>query len=415
MTIQVSSHPIPAFPPRNMLAHTLMWLIFAFSHVVLVEPAPYEFLIILAILYACFASLQISRQLLPLIVLLGLHLGSLILAAIVAVELMPSLQFAGISAIVYATTLVFSIFIWSIPSCINSINHGYVVAGVTSSILGIAAYFGFLGDYSDSLLRFSRVKSLFKDPNVYGAFLIPPAVYCFLKFLTSRPLRTLFWCTGFICISTGMFLSFSRGSWFGLAFSLGLCLLFLFSSPVYAGIRMRYLGRCLVLGGILVISLLYTSNHESIAGLLGQRFSLVQSYDAGPGGRFSNQVKSVTLLMEKPLGYGKADLKNLLPLDPHNVYLKLTLLSGWLGGTLYVLFVLLTLNIGFNLVMNAPPAIVLSAITYYSAFICYVLMGFIIDTDHWRSYFAVAGILWGLSAYANTLSRAPFDSERRSL
>ncbi len=173
MTILASSQQILTAPPRNVLAHSLLWLIFACSHVVLFEPAPYEFLVILAILFACLVSLQISQQLLPLIALMGLHLGSLILAAMLSVELMPSLQFAGISVIVYATTILLSIYIYSIPSCINPINHGYVIAGLLSSMLGIAAYFGFLGDYSEILLRFDRVKSLFKDPNVYGAFLIP--------------------------------------------------------------------------------------------------------------------------------------------------------------------------------------------------------------------------------------------------
>ena len=127
MTILASSQQMLTAPPRNVLAHSLLWLIFACSHVVLFEPAPYEFLVILAILFACLVSLQISQQLLPLIALMGLHLGSLILAAMLSVELMPSLQFAGISVIVYATTILLSIYIYSIPSCINPINHGYVI------------------------------------------------------------------------------------------------------------------------------------------------------------------------------------------------------------------------------------------------------------------------------------------------
>ncbi len=231
--------------------------------------------------------------------------------------------------------------------------------------------------------------------------------------MTVRSSRAMIWGCGFICISAGLFLSFSRGAWLALTFSLGLCLLFLFASPIYSHIRVRFLGRCMLLMMALAASLLYVANHESVTGLLGQRSSLLQSYDAGPSGRFSNQVKSLTLLVENPLGYGKADLKQLLPLDPHNVYLKLTLLSGWFGGTMYMLFVLLTLNQGFSLVMNATPATILSAITYFSAFICYMLMGFIIDTDHWRSYFAVAGILWGLSAHNNALVSTRTGAKRR--
>jgi hypothetical protein len=37
-------------------------------------------------------------------------------------------------------------------------------------------------------------------------------------------------------------------------------------------------------------------------------------------------------------------------------------------------------------------------IAAFAAFVGVALEGFIIDTDHWRSYFLILGMVWGLAA-----------------
>ena len=48
---------------------------------------------------------------------------------------------------------------------------------------------GYLGIGHDLFTRYDRAKALFKDPNVYGPFLILPAMYALQRVLVAMPRR----------------------------------------------------------------------------------------------------------------------------------------------------------------------------------------------------------------------------------
>jgi hypothetical protein len=84
-------------------------------------------------------------------------------------------------------------------------------------------------------------------------------------------------------------------------------------------------------------------------------------------------------------------------LQQHNVYLQAFLVYGWAGAMAYLLLLLLTLFVGFRAsLMRTPwqPYLVAS----FAAFVGEVAEGFVIDTDHWRHFYLLLGLIWGLSA-----------------
>jgi hypothetical protein len=91
----------------------------------------------------------------------------------------------------------------------------------------------------------------------------------------------------------------------------------------------------------------------------------------------------------------------------HNVYLSVLLNAGWLGGGVYWILVGLTLVLGFRHALKATPTRPLFLIVYAS-FVAVALEGAIIDTDHWRHFYLLMAVIWGLMfARTATLPSAP--------
>src|SRR5690554_3985446 len=56
------------------------------------------------------------------------------------------------------------------------VRRAYVAVAVVSAAIGILAYLKVLPN-AELFLRYDRAKAMFKDPNVYGPFLILPAMW----------------------------------------------------------------------------------------------------------------------------------------------------------------------------------------------------------------------------------------------
>jgi O-antigen ligase len=83
--------------------------------------------------------------------------------------------------------------------------------------------------------------------------------------------------------------------------------------------------------------------------------------------------------------------------QPHNVYLEIFLVAGWAGGMAYIVLVIATLFVGLRSALVRTPWQSFVIVTI-AAFVGEVAEGFIVDTDHWRHYFLLLGMVWGLTA-----------------
>jgi hypothetical protein len=95
----------------------------------------------------------------------------------------------------------------------------------------------------------------------------------------------------------------------------------------------------------------------------------------------------------------------------HNVYLNSFMSGGWLAGFAYFTLTAITVVLGMRYAFVATPW----RATYHAVYAAYLGMvaeSLIIDSDHWRHYFLILGVLWGLMSV--TRSRLAIGRENVS-
>lgn len=119
------------------------------------------------------------------------------------------------------------------------------------------------------------------------------------------------------------------------------------------------------------------------------------------------------MLLERPFGFGPREFGKIFGLDPHNVYINAFGSYGWLGGITYMLLIISTLIVGFKgLLMRTPWQG--ASIVLFVTFFCTAMQGVQIDTDHWRHFYWMLGLTWGLyAASANYLARHSVEQAGR--
>src|SRR5262249_8248357 len=125
--------------------------------------------------------------------------------------------------------------------------------------------------------------------------------------------------------------------------------------------------------------------------------NVVNPYDVGEGGRFTLQELALGALLEFPNGLGPFEFARIHGLQQHNVYLQGFMVYGWLGGVTYLLLLVITLLVGLRSAFAATPWQTYSILAF-AVFVGEVGEGVIIDTDHWRHFFLILGMVWGLAA-----------------
>ncbi len=202
----------------------------------------------------------------------------------------------------------------------------------------------------------------------------------------------------------GLLLSFSRGAWihFGLSAVIMIGLLFLTARTRADRIRIIVVvGAGALLLAVFVGVLL---SIDKVAELMKERASLNQSYDSGPMGRFGRHAYGWQMALDMPLGIGPLQFTRFFPEDVHNVYLNAFMSGGWTGGIAYHVLVGATLVVGLVGALGRAPFQPVT-IAVFACFCGLAFEGQIIDSDHWRHFWVLAGLLWGL-ALANRVAVA---------
>jgi len=365
------------------------------SSFVFVEPSPHDALIFILLLTCVTAHVGFDRKLVPLLLLLLLWLigGSLSLIQVGNEE--KAIQYLGTSFYLSVAAITFAcLFSEGNAVRLAIMRRAYILAAVVATATGYVGFFHLLPG-SDVFLANERVSATFKDPNVYGPFLIYPMLLISMELVT-RGLRVSS-LAALAFLLSGLFLSFSRGAWANFAVSLTIC--FVIMLAMTRDPRMR--GRIALLGvgavvaaALLVIALM---SIDSVYQLFLDRAKAIQPYDIGPGGRFSLQQLALNAILDHPNGMGPFEFARVFGLQQHNVYLQGFLVYGWLGGAAYMTIVAVTLVLGLTAVRVTAP-LQNYLVAAFAAFVGEVCEGLIVDTDHWRHFFLLLGLIWGLTA-----------------
>jgi O-antigen ligase len=373
------------------LLHGALFLTILGSFLVFIEPSPYEVLSAFLVFTCLLARVTMDRKLLPLVILLLLYNIGGAFSLIPVIDDEQSRRFVMISFYMAFTAIIFAM-IFS-TDCVRRseiLRQAYIIAGVCAAIAGIVGYFKGI----ELLTLYGRARGTFKDPNVYGPFMVLPMLFILQSFLV-RGFRLLP-AAALLVMAAGLFLSFSRAAWAHMVFSAAMMMVLLFVTTPNGWFRARLVAfsvmTTLAVSGLLV-GLLAVGN---VGTVFKERASLNQYYDRGESGRFANQKKSVNDLIERPNGYGPLHFRYHFTNDPHQVYLNAFASYGWLGGFSYLALVLTTLAIGLRTVFVTTPwqPYFIAIMSTYTGV---AIEGMIIDTDHWRHYYLLLGLVWGFT------------------
>jgi hypothetical protein len=383
-----------AVPFRERILLMILFVTVLSSSVAFIEPSPHDVLMGVLAVAGLIAGIRFHRALvLPFLLLLVWNLsGMMALLNVPGQE--KTVQYAVTSFYLATAAILFAmLFAENTMMRLSTMRTAYILTAVIIALCSAAGYFHIPG--AETFVRDDRALGAFKDPNVFGPFLILPAMLLLEPMLRRRIdiLNMIF--TGIILF--GLLLSFSRGSWFHFVVSAMVVVALVFLTVPTPKARMRVLG--LTIASIAVVSVLIVIllSIDSIGSMFKERAHLIQYYDVGQGGRFRLQELALGSVLDYPNGMGPFEFARVHGLQQHNVYLQAFLVYGWAGAMSYFILLLSTVWIGFRTALKCTPWQGYS-IAALGAFIGEMAEGFVIDTDHWRHFYLILGIIWGLAA-----------------
>jgi len=395
------------------LRGTLLWLTAFSGAFVFMEPGPYELVSLLTILVFAVTSLSLRASLMPLILLLVLYNIGFSISVIQVLADRQADTWVLVTWYLSGTAAFYAAAVGANTEArLDLLMRGTMAAALVASSAAVIGYFHLIPGLSDFFLRYERARGTFNDPNVLGAFLVLPALIALQRILAGGIRDTLRSSLSLGLFTTALLLSFSRAAWGQLAVSA----VVMMTLTTITSRSSRERSRVLIVAGCGLVALAsmvaILLSIEQVRDLFWQRASLEQSYDAGPLGRFGRYGLGFLMVLDQPLGIGPLQFANVFPEDPHNSYLNSFVSGGWLSGFSYLALMLVTLVVGWRFVFVAAPWRPIY-IAVYAAFIGVVGESAIIDSNHWRHYFLLLGLMWGLMA-ASRPYLSYFDSATKT-
>jgi hypothetical protein len=396
------------------LRGALLWLMGFSGAFVFIEPSPYEIVGVVAIVLFALTGLSLRPALAPLVLLLILlNIGYATAVVQVSDQTKPVL-WVMISAYLAGTAIFYAGMLGTNTQYrLQLLMRGYLTAALIASLAAVAGYFHLLGGTLDMFVLYDRARGTFNDPNVLGAFVVLPGLMVFQRMLAGR--RVIRSTIARLIMLAALLLSFSRGAWGQFVFAAALMMALTFFTSRSSGERLRIL-LVAVLGLVVVaVAIVALLSIPQVAELFTQRATLEQSYDVGRYGRFGRYLLGADLALEHPLGIGPLQFSRYFVEDPHNTFLNAFMSGGWLAGFAYLTLSLVTVAMSTRfLFVRTPWQPIYHAV--YAAYVATVVESFIIDIDHWRHYFLLLGVLWGLMAVSRPyLAPVPAEGHLRTV
>jgi O-antigen ligase len=378
----------------------LVWLLTAVSSIVFIEPAPYDLLAVGTLAAFFLAGMRVPRQLaVPVLLITAFVIGNW-LAAAVSPDPAGTLRSLGIRTYLCGTFVLFACAVASAPQrMLRALWAGYALAALVAIAWGSLQYFGYIPRPPD----WYRAQGAFKDPNVFGPFLVPVALWSMELAWQGRGWTRVVGLALFPAAVFGVLISFSRGAWlnFSVAVAAYLALTVLSARSTHARLKLIVAGFALLAVAIGVVSIAVTS--QGFAGHLAERARVFQEYDLAASGRFASQARALRSVTTNPLGIGPGRTSAEFQLEPHNLYLHVFAEGGWVAGLAFLSLLGLTFAKSLPLVRHAwsfrsEAQLVVAALAGL------LLQSFFIDSTHWRHFYLLLGVLWALIVVRSKLA-----------
>jgi O-antigen ligase len=367
-----------------------------------IEPSPSDALFAIAIAVA-IAGGRFDLRRVPgaILALLAVLLALNLLSASNAIDLGEGMRFMLITAYLIAFAVWLATYLCTEARMRLAI-RAYVVGAAICSGAAVLALLVAFPDHAHLVRDGARAEGLFKDPNVFGPFLVPAALILLFEVLQPRLLRMRRATTVvlLVVVSLGAVLSYSRAAWLNLAVALVVMVAALALRPGSG--RTATAALALLLASIAVAGTVIVASGST--GFLRER-ARPQAYDAE---RFQAQRIGVGLAERHVLGIGPGQVEVEGPVSTHSIYVRvlaeqgvigLAVLAGVLGGTLLL---------AFGNLLAGRSSLGVDAAVLLAAWCGLLANSAFVDTLHWRHLWIVAALIWvGAAARRHGQLRSP--------
>jgi O-Antigen ligase len=387
--------------PRLLaLQRALVWLVGASGAIVFIEPSPYELMTLTAAIIFVATGLRLRLVFMPLMLLLVLVNVGYSIGAVPFLDKSEVANWIATSWYMAVTVMFLAMVVADDTAArLDMLRRGLIVGALIASTTAVAGYFNLVPGGHDLLTLYERARGTFKDPNVLGAFLILPALFVLQSVVSDRLGKSFRSTIALGIMALAILLAFSRAAWGGLVLTSAFMLALMVLTSQSRAQRSRIIVMSVVAVIAVVMLLALLLSFDSIAEMFKQRASFDQSYDEGRFGRFGRHILGAQMALDVPFGIGPLQFHNYFPEDTHNSYLNAFMSGGWLAGVCYPALVFITVIMGFRHVFMPVPWR-RAYLAIFSAFLGTVGESFIIDTDHWRHFWMMLGVMWGMFAAA---------------
>jgi O-antigen ligase len=391
---------------------TAVWIAVVLGVFAMFEPSPGDIGVAVLFVAGFFnGSLRWGQRLTLPFILLGLFVLANLTSLCYAVDLSQGMLYLAITLFMILSWLfLLGVFTKYEERGLGVVMSACTLGGVASSLLAVLCYFN-LAPFGDSVLFYDRIKGFFKDPNVFGPYLVVVAVYAVHRALTCETFRRkILWVVSCLVASVGVLLCYSRAAWLNYAVTLLLFFGFTAIGRGRPGARWRNLIYFTVIAVIVGAVLAYAMTIPQIREVLSYRTEM-QDYDAD---RFATFSAALRLGFNSPLGVGPFQSVLLLDYATHNVYLRVFSENGVIGFLSFAGFLLLTLTRSVFLSQKAGNRIQRSLFALAAAALVGTLLNsFTIDTLHWRHFWLLLALGW-MPLWTRSASAAPRSGRRAS-
>lgn len=389
-----------AAPGVLALQRALVWLVGASGAIVFIEPSPYELATLAATIIFFATGLRLRLVFMPLLLLLFLINVGYSIGAVPVIDRPGVANWIATSWYMAVTVIFFAMVISEDTEArLDMLRRGLIVGALIAATAGIAGYFKLVPGGHDLLTLYDRARGTFKDPNVLGAFLILPALFVLQSVVSDRLGKSFRSTIAFGIMALAILLAFSRAAWGGLVITSAFMLALMVLTSQSRAQRSRIIAMAVVAAIIAVMLIAVLLSLDTVAQMFKERASLGQSYDEGRFGRFGRHILGTEMALDVPFGIGPLQFNRYFPEDTHNSYLNAFMSGGWIAGVCYPALVFVTVIMGFRHIFVRVPW-QRAYLAVFSAFLGTVGESFIIDTDHWRHYWMMLGVMWGMFAAA---------------
>ena len=351
------------------------------------EPAPTDVVFAVLIAVGLVTSRFHLRRALPAAVLLvGTFLAFNLLSAVDASDGRRAASFLGITIYVAAFGVWLASYVTSRPIA-QRVARAYVSVAVVSAVVStLALVVSFPGH--DLFTRIGRAEGLFKDPNVFGPFLVPAALIVIEEIVSPRllPGRRVTKLLAFLALTLGVVFSYSRAAWLNLVVGLVVVLLIL-------GCRRGGGRRAARALAVVVVAIVAAGAAIAFTGSLSflEERAQVQSYDTS---RFGAQSESLAWAVRYPFGIGPGQFEKYAGIAAHSLYARSLAEEGIPGFLAILALMLATLCWAARNAVLGRDTYGIGSATLLGAWCGLLVNGIFVDSLHWRHLWAVAALIW---------------------